>query len=62
MEAWAVAKWTRTSLHWLTPAQAGPGRTGLKVAKRVPQDEAHGPILLLSQVAHLQGPGLGLPH
>ncbi|XP_066889289.1 junctional sarcoplasmic reticulum protein 1 isoform X2 [Kogia breviceps] len=30
MEAWAVAKWTRTSLHLLTPAQAGPRRTGLK--------------------------------
>ena len=62
MEAWAVAKWRRTSLHCLTPAQAGPGRTGLKVAKRVPQDEAHAPILLLSQVAHCQGPGVSLPH
>lgn len=62
MEAWAVAKWMRTSLHWLTLVLVGPGRTVRKVPEQVLGEEAHAPILLLSQVAHLQKPGLGLPH
>lgn len=31
MEAWAAAKRVRTPLHGLSPAQPGPGRTGLEV-------------------------------
>lgn len=62
MEAWAAAKWMRTSLHWLTLVLAGPGRTVRKAPEKVLGEEAHAPILLLSQVAHLQKPGLGLPH
>ena len=62
MEAWAAAKWMRTSLHWLTLVPASLRRTVCKVPEKVPGEEAHSPILLLSQVAHLQKPGLGLPH
>ena len=62
MEAWAAAKWMRTSLHWLTLVLAGPERTVRKVPEKVLGEEVHAPILLLSQVAHLQKPGLGLPH
>ena len=62
MEAWAAAKWMRTSLHWLTLVPAGLRRTVCEVPEKVPGEEAHVPILLLSQVAHLQKPGLGLPH
>lgn len=62
MEAWAAAKWMRTSLHWLTLVPASLRRTVCKVPEKVPGEEAHAPILLLSQVAHLQKPGLGLPH
>ena len=62
MEAWAAAKWMRTSLHWLTLVPAGLRRTVCEVPEKVPGEEAHVPIRLLSQVAHLQKPGLGLPH
>lgn len=57
MEAWAAAKRVSTALHGLTPAQPGPGRTGLEVPTGVRAGGGPQPTLLVGPGGHLQTPG-----